>query len=138
MLLQLLIGTVAIIFIVIINAELFELFSNNFYHLKHSVKPLSKKLSRSVITVCAVLWIIFSMTVQVWIWAIVLLATGALSNLEPAVYFATVCFTTLGFGDVILTKEWRLLSAIIAANGLVMFSWSAAFLFDVLQKVKKS
>ena len=70
--------------------------------------------------------VLATMTIEVWLWALVLIATGAVAGLEPAVYFALVCFTTLGFGDITLPQEWRLLSALIGANGFLMFGWSTA------------
>ena len=60
-----------------------------------------------------------------------------LEALEPALYFATVSLTTLGFGDVILSQDVRLLSAIVAANGLVMFGLSTAFLLEFVGQVRE-
>ena len=80
------------------------------------------------------LLVLFTMTVVVWVWAFVLMSTGAVPGLEPAVYFALVCFTTLGFGDITLPTEWRLLSALIGANGFLMFGWSTAFMVELISK----
>ncbi len=80
------------------------------------------------------LMVLLTMTIEVWLWAFVLLATGAVTGLEPAVYFALVCFTTLGFGDITLPTEWRLLSALIGANGFLMFGWSTAFMVELIRK----
>ena len=65
------------------------------------------------------------------------MALGAFQALEPALYFATVSLTTLGFGDVILSQEVRLLSAIVAANGLIMFGFSTAFLLEFVGDVRE-
>lgn len=45
-----------------------------------------------------------------------------------------VTFTTLGYGDIVLGPEWRLLSGIEAINGIVLFGWSTAFLFAIVQR----
>jgi Ion channel len=42
-------------------------------------------------------------------------------------------FTTLGYGDITLDKDWRLLSSFEAANGLLMFGWSTALVFTAVQ-----
>lgn len=44
-------------------------------------------------------------------------------------YFSLVAFTTLGFGDVVLDPSWQLLSAIEAANGIMIFGWTTALIF---------
>ena len=80
------------------------------------------------------LLVLATVTIEVWVWALVLLLTGAVDALEPAVYFALVCFTTLGFGDITLPVEWRLLSALIGANGFLMFGWSTAFMVELIRK----
>ena len=60
-------------------------------------------------------------TCGVWIWALSLLEFGAFPNLESAVYFALVAFTTLGLGDMVAPQEWRILSAMAAVNGFLSF-----------------
>jgi Ion channel len=45
-----------------------------------------------------------------------------------------VNYTTLGYGDVIPVERWRLLGPIAAMNGVLLFGWSTAVIFEVLQK----
>ncbi len=76
--------------------------------------------------------------VEVTIWAVVyrLLIPGEeFINFEEALYFSTVSFTALGFGDVVIEGSWRLLSAIQAMTGLLVFGWSTALLFAVVQRI---
>jgi hypothetical protein len=42
----------------------------------------------------------------------------------------------LGYGDVVLDREWRVFGAIEAANGLILFAWSTAFLLSVMARLK--
>ena len=80
-----------------------------------------------------VLWLFLATIIEVWSWAILYVALDAFQSIETAVYFSTVTFTTLGFGDIVLEDEWRLLSAFEAANGLLMFGWSTALVFVGVQ-----
>ena len=48
-------------------------------------------------------------------------------------YFAFVNYTTLGYGDVVPSAEWRLIGPITAMNGVLLFGWSTAVLFDVIR-----
>jgi len=75
-------------------------------------------------------------TVEVWLYASLYLAIGALKDLETAVYFSTTSFTTIGYGDVVLSEQWRLVGAIEGANGLLLFGWSTAFLFSVISRMR--
>jgi hypothetical protein len=75
-------------------------------------------------------------TVEIWIYALAYLGIGALPDFETALYFSTTSFTTLGYGDVVLDRQWRLFGAIEGANGLLLFGWSTAFLFSVTARMR--
>ena len=68
-------------------------------------------------------------------WAAVYLAVGAIPDLETALYFSTVTFTTLGYGDITLDAGWRLLASFQAANGTIMFGWSTAIVMAVIHRM---
>jgi hypothetical protein len=46
-----------------------------------------------------------------------------------------VTYTTLGYGDVVLTGQWRTLATIQAANGVIIFGWTTALIFVFIQRV---
>lgn len=71
-----------------------------------------------------------------WAEAYRLLPVGdSVDTFEEAVYFSFVTFTTLGYGDITLSGEWRLLSGVQAMNGIILFGWSTAMLFAVVQRL---
>lgn len=72
--------------------------------------------------------------VEVWTWAALYVAAGSFGSLEPALYFSTVTYTTLGYGDIVLDEVSRLLSAFQAANGIIMFGWTTALVIAVIQR----
>jgi len=80
-----------------------------------------------------VMWLFLATVTEVWAWALLYVGLGAMESFEKAVYFSTVTFTTLGFGDITLEEDWRLLSSFEAANGLLMFGWSTALVFIAVQ-----
>jgi Ion channel len=49
-------------------------------------------------------------------------------------YFAFVNYTTLGYGDVTPIARWRLLGPMTAMNGVLLFGWSTAVIFEVLRR----
>ncbi len=75
-------------------------------------------------------------TVEIWLYAAFYLAVHALGDFESALYFSTVTFASVGFGDIVLARDWRMVSAIEAANGVILFAWSTAFLLSVMARLK--
>ena len=93
-------------------------------------------LGQAALLVVVVFGIAGLHTIEIWLYAMVYLGLGALGSLEEAVYFSTVTFVTLGYGDIVLDKAWRLLSAIEAANGMILAAWSTAFLIAVTARLR--
>ena len=81
-------------------------------------------------------WILLIVTAGVWVWAIALWMIGIFIEMEASVYFSIVAFTTLGFGDILLPPEWRLLAGLAAVNGLMMIGLMTAMLVEVLRRVR--
>jgi hypothetical protein len=75
-------------------------------------------------------------TAEIWLYAAAFVGIGAIQSFETALYFSTVTFASLGYGDVVLGPQWRLFGAIEAANGVVLFAWSTAFLLSVMTRLK--
>jgi hypothetical protein len=56
-------------------------------------------------------------------------------RLGSAYYHSAANYTTLGYGDVIMTSSWRMLEQLEAANGMLMFGVSTAIIFTVIQRL---
>ena len=54
---------------------------------------------------------------------------------ESAFYFSLVTFTTLGYGDITIGSEHRILSGLEAINGIILIGWSTALMFSVFQNI---
>ncbi|WP_342078090.1 ion channel [Yoonia sp. SS1-5] len=90
-----------------------------------------------ILVLCgAALWILAQMTAAVWLWAFAMLALDIFETLELSVYFALVAFTTLGFGDVLLPVEWRLLGGMAALNGLLNIGLVTAAMVEMLRQLR--
>lgn len=76
--------------------------------------------------------VVFSHTVQVWMWATAFLWRDAFSDWSTSVYFSLVTYTTLGYGDVTLGPEHRIFAAFSAVTGLLTFGLSTAFLVGLV------
>lgn len=68
-------------------------------------------------------------------WAGLFLTLGEFTNFADAFYHSTVNFTSLGYGDIVMSEQHRLLGALEAANGVLMFGLSAGLILTVLNTV---
>lgn len=75
--------------------------------------------------------------VQIVIWGALFLGLGEFSELYEAVYHSAVNFTSLGYGDVVMSTRWKLLGPLEAANGVLMFGMTSAALMAILQHLIK-
>jgi hypothetical protein len=82
------------------------------------------------------LWVLLQMTIAVWAWALTFMVLGVFATLETSVYFALVAFTTLGFGDILLPVEWRLLGGMAALNGLLNIGLVTAAMVETLRQLR--
>jgi len=71
---------------------------------------------------------------EVFVWALAYAIVGAAPKGTDLVYFAFVNYTTLGYGDVTPVDRWQLLGPTTAMNGVLMFGWSTAVIFEVLRR----
>ena len=85
----------------------------------------------------SMLWTVVMLTASVWIWASAFVALDIFATWEASVYFSLVAFTTLGFGDILLPPEWRLLGGMAAANGLLVFGLLTAMLVETLRQIRQ-
>ena len=91
--------------------------------------------STTVLLSAALILIVFSHSVQVWLWAMSFIAFGAFTDPGTAVYFALVTYTTLGYGDLVLAENIRLYGAFASVTGVLGFGLSTAFLVAVFAKL---
>jgi hypothetical protein len=73
--------------------------------------------------------------VEIAIWAVLFYACGEFTGLAPAFYHSAVNYTSLGYGDVVMSASWKLFGPLEAADGLLMFGVSTAMIFVVIQRL---
>lgn len=132
MFLQIVLGSAMIVITTLIQG-LFTMVGVELLRVQVDRHPARSLILATLRLAAFVLWLFLATILEVWVWALLYLFLGAFEAVEPSVYFSTVTFTTLGFGDIILGTDWRLLSSFEAANGLLMFGWSTALIFVAVQ-----
>lgn len=75
-------------------------------------------------------------SVEIWVYAIFYDTQHAFTTLEDALYFSVTSYSTIGYGDVVLSHRWRILGAIEGFNGILLLGWSIAFLVAVVGRFR--
>src|SRR5207253_6575299 len=76
-------------------------------------------------------WAITIHMVEIAMWGLFFWWKKCLPDFESSLYFAVVTYTTVGYGDLVLAKGWRLVAGVEALTGILMCGWSTGFFFVV-------
>jgi Ion channel len=83
-------------------------------------------------------WLILIHLAEISVWGLFYFWQGCLPDAETALYFSGVTYTTVGYGDLVLQKPWRMLAPIEALTGILMVGLSTGLFFAlVLQWITK-
>ncbi len=134
MLIQLVLASVMAALIVLVHlfglAVLARLLRSHSRFMRHvQILPLTLLLG-------ATLGILAIHTVEIWIYAALYLKLHAFADFEEALYYSTVTYASIGYGDVLMPHAWRILGAIEGAVGIIMLGWSIAFLVSLLTQLR--
>ena len=100
-----------------------------------AMKPITRpSLRLTGVMIVTVLVLMAAHTSEVMVWALAYLIVNAAPGGTNLVYFAFVNYTTLGYGDVVPVSDWQLLGPMTAMNGVLLFGWSTAVIFEVLRR----
>ena len=94
-------------------------------------------LKRAVVILIVVLALFTLHGIEIWLYAALFLLIGAIPVLEAAVYFSTITYASIGFGDAEMARSWRLVGAIEGINGVLLLGWSTAFFVTVVARLRK-
>ena len=85
----------------------------------------------------AMVVIMLGTLVQIALWGILFTVLGEFTDIQQAVYHSAVNFSSLGYGDVVMSAEWKLLGPLEATSGVLMLGMSSAALMVILQQLIK-
>ncbi len=97
----------------------------------------SQAMFNQLVAIIGVAFGLFALhTIEIWTYALVYDLLHATPDFESALYFSTVTYATIGYGDLTLTKPWRILGAIEGTNGVILLGWSTAFFVSVVTRMR--
>ena len=99
--------------------------------------PLTVGLSAfaAAIVAVAISFALAAHLVEIGVWALLFMICGEFLEFATAFDHSAVNYTTLGYGNVVMSPSWRLLGPLEAANGMLMFGVSTAMLFAVILRL---
>jgi hypothetical protein len=87
------------------------------------------------IVALAMSFILVAHLIEIALWAVLFVICGEFRDFGIAYYFSAVNYTTLGYGDLIMSPSWKLLGPLEAADGTFMFGVSTAIIFAVIVRM---
>lgn len=96
-----------------------------------------RRLWKIPLVMILILLIFAALMFEMFLWACLYLWLDALHTMEEALYYSLCTYSTVGYGDIVLDQIWRILGGIQSANGLLLFGWSTAYIFEVMAKLYK-
>jgi hypothetical protein len=79
--------------------------------------------------------VVFAHLVNIALWAGLFWLCGEFADLEAAYYHSAGNYTSLGYGDIVMSARWRLLGPLETINGIVMFGLSTAMIVALITRL---
>ncbi len=97
------------------------------------IKPFSPR--GVLFTLGVVIAIIALHGIEIWAFALVFMKVGATQGLEASLYFSTISYSTVGYNDLHIAPNWRLMGAFESILGMLLLGWSTSFFFRMLSRI---
>lgn len=137
MLINLLTGLPVILICLVLQALFIAWCMRAYLRFRPYTRASSAVLPDILVLSAVMLLLMLGNCLQMALWAGLFMLLGEFDNFVTALYFSGVTFATLGYGDLVLSPPWRLLSALEAANGILMFGVSTAVMTAAVSDVFK-
>ena len=134
-LLPLAVGAVAIALTILIHALPLSATVNFVRHERRLGRVGASYWKDVGIATRAISYALVAHLVEVAVWAVFFMLCGEFHDFSTAYYHSAVNYTTLGYGDIIMSPHWRLLGPLEAADGMLLFGVTTAMVFAVIQRL---
>jgi Ion channel len=129
------VGSVAVLCTIFIHALAIGATVNFFRYERKRGRAGTGLLVDLPILVLTIAFAFVAHLIEIAVWAVLFVICGEFKNFAAAYYHSAVNYSTLGYGDVIMSPSWKLLGPLEAADGALMFGFSTAMIFAVIQRL---
>jgi len=137
-LLPLAVGIVVLLLTIMIHALAVEA-TVNFVRRETRFGRAGASFGHGVIVVAVAVLLAFTAhLIEIAVWATVFVMCGEFPEFAMAFDHSAVNYTTLGYGNVVMSPAWRLLGPLEAADGMLMFGVTTALVFTVIQRLVRT
>jgi voltage-gated potassium channel len=102
-------------------------------HFERGLHKLGPLRSAALVVRFTALMLVLPMS-QILLWAD-FFRWHCFASWESAFYFSTTTYSTVGYGDLVLPRLWRILGPMEAITGVLMCGLSASFLFAIVTRL---
>lgn len=79
-------------------------------------------------------WLLLVHLTEIALWGLFYRWNGCFPDVESALYFSGTTYTTLGYGDIVLVKPWRLFAPLETMTGILLCGLSTGLFFAVVSR----
>lgn len=106
------------------------------FRLSRSARSTILRFRRAIwVLIRVALWVVAAHLLEIAIWASFLTWQQVFPDIKTSFYFSAVTYTTIGYGDLVLPEEWRLLAGMEGLTGILMCGWSTGVFFAVASRI---
>ncbi len=87
------------------------------------------------VLICVALCMLSAHLLEIAVWAYFLVWQHIFPDPRTAFYFSAVTYTTVGYGDLVLPEQWRILAGVEGLTGILMCGWSTGIFFAVVSRI---
>ena len=115
-----------------------------FWSVRHYVRQTARSGSRESFfastrpLLSVMLIMMMGNFVQIAMWGVLFVALHEFDEPYEAIYHSTVNFASLGYGDIVMSKRWKMLGALEAVNGVLMLGMTSAALMAIMGQIIKA
>ena len=102
-----------------------------------SAQPPTRFFTITLMLLHTIWWLILLHLTEISVWALFYWWRGCMPNAEAAFYFSGATYTTIGYGDLVLAKPWRLMAPLEGIVGVLMCGLSTGYFFVVVNLVHR-
>ena len=104
------------------------------WHERFAARNPRVPIARRAIFSVLILLMLATHSSEIALWGIVLALARAVPNIQDGIYYVSVTYTTLGYGEDMLARNWRSIAPMIAMSGLFAFGWTTGVLFRLVNE----